>query len=68
MQYTVITLVDGDRVATNRFVEEQNLAYHTGLHGADLLIFRASLRTSGQAMDVTRDACGVTVIIAHEEI
>ena len=68
MQYTVITLVDGDRVATNRFVSAENLAYHTGLDNADLAIFGASLKSQGQAVHVQRDAYGVTVVIAHEEI
>jgi hypothetical protein len=68
MQYTVITLVDGDRVATNRFVLVEHLAYHTGLIGVDLIEFEHSLKTTGQAMHVQRDADGVTVVIAHEEI
>lgn len=66
--YTVITLVDGDRVATNRFVQSENLEYHTGLTNLDLKIFKYHLETRGQAMFVQRDSIGVTVVIAHEEI
>lgn len=66
--YTVITLVDGDRVASNRFVQADYLEYHTGLTGPDLWDFSTALKLTGQATHVQRDAVGVTVIVAYEEI
>lgn len=68
MQYTIITLVDGDRVACNRFCSPEHLEYHTGLSGPDLWDFSTALKLTGQAMHVYRDADGTTVIIGHEEI
>jgi hypothetical protein len=68
MKYTVTTLVDGSHVSTNRFVLEDDLEYHTELAGPDLHDFTTALMLTGQAMNVRRDAVGVTVVIAHEEI
>lgn len=68
MQYTVITLVDGDRVACNRFVSPEHLEYFTGLSGPDLWNFGNALKLTGQAIHVQRDADGVTAVVAHEEI
>lgn len=68
MQYTVIVLVDGDRLSCNRFVEAHNLPYFTGLVGVELDDFRKSLLDTGAATFVQRDADGVLAILGYEEI
>jgi len=67
MTYTVIMLVDGNRVSSNRNVKLEDLEYHTELTGPELNEFIFALKMTGKAVDVRRDPFGVTVVIAHEE-
>ena len=68
MEYTVIILVDGHRVATNRHVLMGHMPYVAELDGPDLHDFVTALKLTGKAMNVRHDATGVTVVLAHEEI
>lgn len=68
MEYTVIILVDNQRIACNRYVDECNIEFFTELEGPDLRNFTAGLELTGTAMHVRRDATGVVVVLAHEEI
>ena len=68
MEYTVIILVDNQRIACNRYVDECNIEFFTELEGPDLHDFVTALKLTGKAMHVRRDATGVVVVLAHEEI
>lgn len=68
MKYTLMILIDGVLAYTDNGVTLNEIPERYELKGPDLWDFTTALKLTGKAMDVFRDAYGVIVTIAHEEI
>lgn len=68
MKYTLVVLIDGALAYTRNGVTLNGIPEKCELKGPDLWDFTTALKLTGKAMDVFRDAHGVIVTIAHEEI
>lgn len=68
MSYTLIILVDGQRVSSNINASAEDVATLCELQGPDLWDFTTALKLTGKALDVRNDGYGAVVTIAHEEI